>query len=70
MAASEDRSPTNIVAGAIVAAKEERENAERELEGLPPWRVLRRAELERRIARAREREETLLAELGGSRHGR
>jgi hypothetical protein len=55
-----------VVARAIVATKAEREAFEEQLESLKPWRRRRRAEIERRLAQIRNREETLLAELGGT----
>jgi hypothetical protein len=67
LGSTEQRSPKSVVARAIVATKAAREAAEEELESLPRWSMLRRAELERRIARARGREESLLAQLGGVR---
>ncbi|MFL5867959.1 MAG: hypothetical protein ACJ766_12755 [Thermoleophilaceae bacterium] len=63
---TERRSPRSIAARAIVAAKEEREALEEELEELPGWRMRRRTELEERIAAARRRERALLGELGGT----
>jgi hypothetical protein len=58
-------SPTSVVAQQIVATKAEREAYEEELEEVPAWRVRRRSELKEALARARERERTLLSELGG-----
>jgi hypothetical protein len=49
----------------VVAAREERRQAEDELERLPRWHFRRRAELERAVARARHHEEALLTALGG-----
>ncbi|HEY1360132.1 MAG TPA: hypothetical protein VGF21_17670 [Thermoleophilaceae bacterium] len=59
-------SPTDVVAHQIVATRAEREACEAELEVLPSWRMRRRAMLQKRLSTARERERTLLAELGGT----
>ena len=53
-----------------MAAKEEREALEEELEELPGWRMRRRMDLEQRIAAARSREQTLIEQLGGIPTGR
>jgi hypothetical protein len=62
----EDRSPTSVAARAVVATKATREAVEEALEEVPPWRVRRRAELKESLARARQREKTLLSQLGGT----
>jgi hypothetical protein len=63
---TEQRSPTSVVAGAIVATKAEREAYEDELESVPSWRVRRRSDLKVALQRARDREKNLLSELGGT----
>jgi hypothetical protein len=55
-----------VVARAIVATKAEREAYEEELEALPSWRLRRRSELKAALERTRDRERTLLSELGGT----
>ncbi len=62
---TERRSPSSVVARAVVAIKAEREAYQAELERLPTWRMRRRAELKDALERTREREKTLLSELGG-----
>jgi hypothetical protein len=62
---TQGRSPTSVVARAIVATKAEREAYEEELESVRPWRVRKRSELKADLQRVRERENTLLTELGG-----
>ena len=62
----QERSPGNVLAKQIVATKSEREACEAELESLPPWRMLKRSELERRLEAIREREENLLEQMGGT----
>ena len=63
---TERRSPTSVVARAIVATKAQREAFEEELENVSSWRVRKRSELKEALQRARERERTLLSELGGN----
>ncbi len=50
----------DVLASQVVGAKVNREAVEGELERLPRWRFLRRAELEREVERSRKREARLL----------
>lgn len=50
----------DVLAGQVIGAKVNREAVEVELDRLPRWRFMRRAELEREVDRSRTREQRLL----------
>ena len=62
----ERRSQQSLLARGLVVAKDQAEEFERELSGLPRHRFRRRAELERALSDARERERAMLSALGGA----
>ena len=55
-----DAAALDVLATQVIGARVNREAVEVELERLPRWRFVRRAALERRVARSRNREKRLL----------
>jgi hypothetical protein len=65
----ERRSDSSLLARDLVAARGEAERCESELDEVPRWRFRRRSELRHAAEEAREREEEVLAALGGKASG-
>jgi hypothetical protein len=61
----ERRSRKSLLARRLVVAKEVADRIEAELNEVPRWQVRRRADLQRTLEEARQREHGILTALGG-----